>query len=342
MNNSSCSRKKIIDKSTGVLCGIFIILLIFYGWEAQAQVDNCARTGDPFDEGADFNLIDFIVGSSVLIFLVTIYFIVGNLWSEVRSNIDQRNNREKVQSYIVSRYKLLGEADLLEQAGYVARTGDPMASLALAEYYARKNQRWNVLKKKYVSYSNPSGENRKHLKEHELREFEDLRRSNVQELCGHWSALSEFLGEKANERDSGFFHYLYRVRKYSELQSWQSYPRTVHNFIALQAMLKDPQHGCSEIDWSTSSQFGIPAIPDVVYLSFKEKLRQNLEEEMNGYIVAAIDFSVLNMRKKSACDSLIFSYRKFQDGKMSSNPYRFPVGDLARNCREEDLRFDRT
>jgi hypothetical protein len=312
------------------------------GWAANAQVDTYARIVDPFGESNTLTVLDFFFGLIFILMIFVVYISASSLWSGIEKNINENKNEHAVQKYITSINKLLVESDLLAQAMHVARTGDAHASLALAEYFGRQHKRLKILQTRYVGHSGGSAANKRNsLNQLEQEEFENLRNKNVSELFGHWLSVSEFLGAKAGYQGLDYFHYLSRLKKYGELQSWQLFPKSAHNFIVFMSLMDNFDFDNNSIDWNSTSPFGLPSVQNMLYHEFKNQLSKDIDSGMNGYLIAAIDFSIVGRTSEIFCDSLIHSYRKIQDVDLFSDPYSAPIGNLARHCRSADFRFGR-
>ena len=306
--NSASLLKNLLKVSVSV----FVPAVLFSRSTAIAQVDNFALVGEPFSDSSNLNPFEMFLGVFGILFVVICVVIFKSLYEKIEVGINRKNNVKKVREYLLKKHRVVVSSNALEETNFVARTNNPFACLALAEFYGS-----------LISDANSRNESLDVTKRREI--------SDLKVLFAHWLIVAEFAGLK-NSENTDFHHFLYRVGKYADLQNWQRFPDSIHLYLVFRAILTSNENLTNVIDWNSTSKFGIPKLDPTLYGDFLIKLRECVDEDFKIYLAIAIEIYIFGGKISDYATVLREIHEKDMLQLESANPYRRAIGRLAYLC----------
>jgi hypothetical protein len=276
------------------------------------------------------------------IIIIGILWLAGSVFFKFLGGIERRSdNKKRVKEVLVFLNQNENHSlDLgINELGILAnKTNDPMLFLKLALHYGRQVNRWQYLT--YEKYSGGSTADKLgRMTDAERVEYDSV--SAARKPYSHWVYVAKVSSYNVRDYDTSFLHHLQKVEFLVEQQTWEVAPDTVHIWIILQSLIKHDPQIIEQLNWSEVSDLALPSIPVELIDRHRSFLRKNINEDMNHYVVAAIDKYILNGEVDEIVDNTLNAYRHWMNGSRF-NPYGMLIYRIAQsfNTTEHEYRFN--
>lgn len=311
------------------LSAFAIALLLLSSFYAVAGCDGFAYRGDPSDFGdsSSMDFLDLILGIVIIVVGVTVYVMVQDAWAKGAGYAEKRRQQSQVKEVAQVLSKQSERADdmnIRAKMSLAAQNLDPIACIAVLEYYSWRYRRWHYFVREASSKVRENN-----------REYESL--VGTKDAFMHWLAITSYSVDTQSDAVSNNMNLREVLNKIIDSipggRSGIFIPESVHVHLVTVALIRWFAESGKKLDWKSSSDLGIPLIANETYWNFRLHLENFRRSGVNGYYIAVIDKYIrpreYTIDNAQAAIDLKFAYNNSRALYPNSYTYLSLIGNMA-------------